>query len=150
MFYVYLSGKIRNISYEEGTGWRDEATRVLHDESGGLVETLDPMRNKEELEGMTAMPRGTKNMFCQSRNVFARDCWDVRLADIVLVDLRAGNGRFTMFEMGMAYGLETPIILVSDNPAVDDSICLEYSPIAVFSELEPALDLILSMANRKV
>ncbi len=88
-------------------------------------------------------------MFAQPRNVFARDCWDVQHADIVLADLRAGNGRFTMFEIGMAYGLGIPIVLVSDNPTVDDSVCLQFAPAAVFSELEPALDLILSMCNRK-
>ncbi len=149
MYQVYLSGKIRNISYDEGTGWRNVATDVLRSESHGRIEPLDPMRNKEHLVGSAAMPRESAEMFAQARNVFARDCWDVQQADIVLADLRAGNGRFTMFELGMAYGLGIPIILVTDNPEVDDSICLQYAPVAVFSELDPALDLILSMCNCK-
>lgn len=149
MFYVYLSGKIRNISYGEGTHWRNHATEVLYSESDGLIETLDPMRDKQFLAGSASMPRSTENMYAQPQNVFARDCWDVRQADVVLADLRAGNGRFTMFEIGMAYGLGIPIILVSDNPEVDDSICLQFAPAATFSDIDPALDFILSMCNRK-
>lgn len=149
MIKVYLSGKIRNISYTDGTDWRNIATEILQTESGGDVETLDPMRNKEFLAGSDAMPRSTEHLYAQPRNVFARDCWDVRQCDIVLADLRTGNGRFTMFEIGMAYGLGKPIVLVSDNPEVDDSICLQFAPAAVFSTLEPALDFILSLANRK-
>ena len=148
MFRVYLSGKIRNISYDLGTSWRDEATEYLSQHTFGAVETLDPMRDKETLAGVESMPRSTDDMFCQPRNVFSRDVWDVRLADIVLADLRAGNGRFTMFELGMAFALNIPIILVSDNPEVDDSLPLVHAPAAIFSNPTDALDYIISMVNR--
>lgn len=145
MVKLYLCGKIRNIDYDTGTQWRDYVTRELRE---GGVETLDPMRNKESLAGAASMPREGDDLFRQPRNVFARDVWDVRQCDILLADLRWGNGRFTMFEIGMAYGLGKPVILVTDNPERDDSICLTFGATAVFDNLNDAIDMILSMANR--
>lgn len=147
MISVYLCGKIRNISYDQGTDWRNVAAMYLEEESDGEVRVLDPMRNKENLAGAEHMPRNTEAMFCQTQNVWARDVWDVRHCDILLADLRWGNGRFTMFEMGMAYALGKPIILVTDDPARDDSICLQYAPAAIFDNLDDALTFILSMGN---
>lgn len=142
---IYLAGKVRNISYEAGTSWRKEATGVLHHYG---IQTLDPMRDKETLEGVEAMPRSTEDMFCQPQNVFARDVFDVRQADVVLVNLNGGNGRFTMFELGMAYALGKPIILVSDDPDRDDSLPLVFAPAVIFHTLDDALEFITSMDGR--
>lgn len=149
MVKVYLSGKIRNIDYVSGTEWRDHATQILLDESGGKVETLDPMRNKEHLSGLAAIPRESDSIYTKAGNVFTRDVWDVRQCDIVLAVMREEAGRFTMFELGMAYALNKPIILVTDDRKRDDSICLTEGSSAIFDDLYSALDFILSLANCK-
>jgi nucleoside 2-deoxyribosyltransferase len=147
MTKVYLSGKIRNIDYLSGTEWRDHATQILLDESGGKVETLDPMRNKGHLAGFTAMPRESDSIYSKADTVFTRDVWDVRQCDIVLVMLQEDAGRFTMFELGMAYALNKPIILVTNDRKRDDSISLTEGSSAIFDDLYSALDFILSLAN---
>lgn len=85
---VYLCGGITGMGYDEATDWRRIVTEDLKDVG---IETIDPMRGKEELDYVQNF---SGNGFSQAMHPIAtakaivgRDYFDVERCDIVLANL---------------------------------------------------------------
>lgn len=104
---VYLAGHILGLSYDEATAWRDEATQRL----GALgYSVYAPMRAvRDRLEGYAEMPTELAGA-----HAFARDTYDVKRADVVVVNLLESDEATvgTTFELGMAWALGKFVIVV--------------------------------------
>jgi nucleoside 2-deoxyribosyltransferase len=117
---VYAGGPITGLSCDEAIEARDRLERLLPD----WVQLLSPMRNKEHLKGETVLHslgynRDTFETAAQhlatSKGIVARDTFDFKRAGIMIADFTRGKDRAsigTVCEMGIAYALGKPIIVV--------------------------------------
>lgn len=113
---VYLAGPISGLSYEGAVDWREYAEERLSDTLGPFVDPRSPMRMKEHLKHVEEFrPTGyDTEEIMDSRAVVARDIFDVRTADVILMNLahveRVSVG--TMIELGAAAALNKLVVTV--------------------------------------
>lgn len=114
---VYLAGPITGLSYDGAVDWRETFQREAEALERG-IECKSPMRLKEHLSDVTEFSGvgydTSADTIMDSRAVVGRDIWDVRTADVVLMNL-AGAERIsigTMCELGFAAALNKLIITV--------------------------------------
>ena len=109
--YVYLAGPITGQSYGGASGWRSYAADNLAD---GIV-PLSPMREKGHLANEAEIAASYEDtLFSCARNFSARDEYDVRRSDALLVNF-AGAEKVsigTVLEIGLARGLNKPCVAV--------------------------------------
>lgn len=154
-FKVYLAGPIEGESYEGATGWRDEAAGVLRERSRSLVQGYSPMRSKGYLSAETTVgfradgsPASYTQALSTSKGITCRDSFDVRTSDVVLVNAlplpHASTG--TTLEIGMAYALAKPVVLVAepDHPLALHPMSSEMCQFIV-PTLEEGLDTVLAL-----
>lgn len=120
---VYLAGAIAGLRGFEATDWRHEAADQLAVRS---VETLDPMRAKQVLEGPGRISNDFQDYagyghFFTSRGIMVRDFTDVKRCDALLVNLRTAErpSLGTVMELAWAYAFQKPAVVViedSGNP----------------------------------
>ena len=48
--FIYLSGGITGLTYEQSVAWREEVSVMLAGWSGGAIRTFSPMRGKRYLK----------------------------------------------------------------------------------------------------
>lgn len=140
MLKVYLAGPIGGLSYEEATnGWRMRATSILSD---SRIRVYSPMRYKEALAGTECLDdQKYDRPLTTPPAILARDTYDVRSADILLVNL-AGSKRVsigTMVELGIAHALNKPMVIVNDavNP-VHSGPFIDALSVFRFTDLDEA------------
>lgn len=114
--YVYLAGPINGDSYEKARyGWREEFSKLLSKD----IIPLSPMRQEGHLKEVTELSCLPYNdhFWSKQRMVVAKDLFDVKRADVILVYLkdtsRASLG--TVSEMAWAYLLGKPTVLVMEK-----------------------------------
>ena len=111
---VYLAGPITACSYDRATDWRNYIRERL---DGGIV-GVSPMRNFDHLRGeQNISDHYVQSVLTTPAAIMARDSFDVRRADMLLVNL-LGTERVsigTMLEVGMAYALNKPIVLLIEE-----------------------------------
>jgi nucleoside 2-deoxyribosyltransferase len=116
---VYLAGPITGISYGEAVDWREHARKFLR-EFG--IDGYSPMRAKDYLRGekQIASFYQADTPLSTSRGIMTRDRWDVRTADLVLVNVlhaqKVSIG--TVMEIAWADMLRTPVVLVAEEQNV--------------------------------
>jgi len=111
---VYLAGAITGERYDGATDWRERVATEL-DYVG--ITAFSPMRGKEYLD--TEKPIAAEysdRILSNSRAIMTRDFFDVRRADLLLVNLlgtrKASIG--TTMEIAWGYQLQKPIVLVME------------------------------------
>lgn len=125
MVLIYLAGGIGGLSYQEATGWRSEVSYILGKFSG--IGTLDPMRAKESLSGEKTIANTYQALGFTGREIFDRDLADIRSANVLLVNLLPNPTSLgTLFELGYAYSLGKPCVVVCpphylDHPFISQS-----------------------------
>jgi nucleoside 2-deoxyribosyltransferase len=111
---VYLAGPIAGLTYGECSGWREYARERLRAEG---INAYSPLRGKEYLDTVGRLSGDAKQyqhlgVFATSKAIMTRDSFDVRRADVVLVNLlgadRVSIG--TMFEIAWAYDRHIPVV----------------------------------------
>lgn len=111
---IYLAGPITGTSYSGCTDWREH---FIQNSPEGLV-GLSPMRLKDYLRGETMVQDQYEEsvLSCQ-RGIFARDSWDCRRCDAILVNLlgadRVSIG--TVMEIAWGHTFNKPIVLVMEK-----------------------------------
>ena len=111
---VYLAGPITGTTYSGCTDWREH---FCQNAPKGLV-GLSPMRSKQYLTEETeiADQYHESPLSCQ-RGMFARDSWDCRTCDAILVNLlgadRVSIG--TVMEIAWGHAFHKPIVLVMEK-----------------------------------
>lgn len=116
---VYLAGPITGLDYRGATDWRESFTFFMNQvREAEHIECKSPMRLKEHLSNVKEFVGtgydDTPDKIMDSRAVVGRDVWDVRTADVVLINL-TGADRVsigTMCELGFAAALNKMIITV--------------------------------------
>lgn len=112
---VYLAGPITGVSYGAAVDWREQARMFL---APFGVLGYSPMRAKDYLQDESVIKSfyQADTPLSTSRGIMTRDRWDVRTADLVLMNLlgaqRVSIG--TMMEAAWADLLRTPIVLVME------------------------------------
>lgn len=112
---IYMAGPITGLSYKGATDWREAFRNHLLFDGRGDITCLSPMRLKEHLAHVDSLEAtGYDDEVLDSRAVVGRDVWDVRSADVILVNL-AGAERIsigTMCELGFAAALNKMIVTI--------------------------------------
>lgn len=116
-FLVYLAGPITGLSYDGAVDWRRHASRTLRFGSDGRIETLSPMRHKEELAGRKEILHSYEdNVLSSRRGIFYRDRLDCTRSDLVLVNMigatRVSVG--TVMEIAWAHIASIPVVLAME------------------------------------
>lgn len=119
-FTVYLAGPITGCTYDGCTDWRGSVIDKL---PNGIV-GLSPMRHKEYLIertsgdnlGHVADSYSDSVLSCQ-RGIFARDSWDCRRCDAILVNMLGAEkvSIGTVMEIAWGHAFNKPVILVMEK-----------------------------------
>lgn len=114
---IYLAGPITGSTYSGCTDWREY---FMRNSDEGLV-GVSPMRHKTYLNNGDEFTQIGDSypesvLSCQ-RGIFARDSWDCRRCDAILVNLlgadRVSIG--TVMEVAWAYAFNKPVVLVMEK-----------------------------------
>lgn len=111
---VYLAGPITGTTYGECTDWREYARKLLETD----IACFSPMRGKTYLLNETSVKDTYDQIVLSSqRGIFARDSFDCRRCDAILVNLtgavRVSIG--TVMEIAWANAHNKVIVLVMEK-----------------------------------
>jgi len=117
---IYMAGPITGCLQEETTDWRDYVIERLHKNIIGV----SPLRGEPAPEeGQRYTPQEMDSKFRTPKAIAAKNHYDTHNCDAVLAYLpleynkrRPSYG--TVFELGWATGVQTPTILVTDDPMI--------------------------------
>lgn len=112
---VYLAGPITGLKGSEAKDWRIKAKEALKNS----FRVLDPLRGKG-IEDSKTICNYTMKGPRTVRAIFHRDYYDVKRADVILVNLNGPKSLGTMAEMAWAFAWQKPIIAVFDLRFFDD------------------------------
>lgn len=113
-FIVYLAGPITGCSYDGCTDWRELAMKKFPE---GVV-GLSPMRSKEYLIGKTTVAdQYDEKVLSTQRGIFARDSWDCRRCDAILINMLGAEtvSIGTVMEIAWAHAFNKPVVLVMEK-----------------------------------
>lgn len=151
-FIVYTAGPIAGVSYGESTDWREYVRKELA-RLDPSIRAASPMRGKEYLASMAAMPSSnfhlanlsTKHSLSTPSAILGRDRMDVMRADLLLVNFLGATkvSIGTCCEVAWADLLRKPVVLVmEDEGNVHDHPFITGNCAFRFNSLEQAVELI--------
>lgn len=140
---VYLAGPITGLSFQGCTDWREYATKEL---AKAGIRGLSPMRAKHYLAHLQSIS-GTGEEYAElgvlstQKSVAARDRFDTRTADLVLMNLLGAEkvSIGTMIEAGWADAFRVPIVLVIEPTNIHHHMMLREIAGFVVPTLDEAL-----------
>jgi len=121
-YLIYLAGPITGLTWEQATQWRKNMINRFADASicgGRNYICLSPLRGKEYLDKETDIKdEYVQHKMSTQKVITRRDLNDVYRSDLIIVNLlntsRISIG--TILEIGAAAILNTPIILIMEEP----------------------------------
>lgn len=140
---LYLAGPLTGRTFDEAANWRQEVRKHLA-ATAPHIRCLDPMRGKPYLQnaaeiGAHLYHRGPLG----PRAIVARDLWDLRRADIVMMNLAGAESPSVgcMVELGIAYSNDclTVVVLDSDEGNPHDHIFVHALASAVVPSVDKAI-----------
>ena len=149
-FTVYLAGPITGCTYGDCTDWRGW---VIDNLPQGIV-GLSPMRHKEYLLERTSgadlghvADQYPDFVLSSQRGIFARDHWDCKRCDALLVNMqdaeRVSIG--TVMEIAWAHAYGKPIVLIMEDGSIHDhSMLREACPFRV-KDLDEAVEVLSAL-----
>lgn len=149
-YLIYLAGPITGLSYEGCTDWREDV--IIGFEVGtSHIQGVSPMRTKQYLTGETTIGDSyEQHIMSSQRGIFARDTWDVRRCDALLVNLlgatRVSIG--TVMEIAQAKELNKPIVLVMEKGNIHDHAMLREACPFITDDLDVGVDVIMSLFSK--
>lgn len=115
---VYLAGPIAGTTKYESLCWRGDVAAALEERE---IETLSPMRHKEDLAMLPEIARDfneykDRGIFCTSRGIMDRDRADVMRCDALLVNLLGTDkpSLGTIMELAWADILRKPVVVAME------------------------------------
>ena len=113
---VYLAGPISGLTYDGAESWRHYVKSSCQHPD---IKWYSPLRYQEHLrQNGTLLATHCDNNPMTSRNgIMTRDAWDVQTCDAMLCNLLEFPyiSKGTLIEIGMAYALRKPTILVMED-----------------------------------
>lgn len=116
---VYLAGPISGLSYRESIRWREYVVRQYAFPTGGPVKILgfSPLRFKSYLNGEEVLDHVYPHVLSTQRGITARDFYDCRNCDLLLVNLleapKVSIG--TVMEIDCAFQHKIPVVLAMEE-----------------------------------
>lgn len=147
-FLVYLAGPITGLTFDGAKDWRADARAVLKGMSKGMIESLDPMRNKEYLSKEHILGDSYPTLMSSQRGIYGRDRFDCLRADALLVNMigatRVSIG--TVMEIAWADSMKKPIVLaMEDEGNLHDHAMLREACYWQTSSLDEAMATLVSI-----
>lgn len=154
MSKVYLAGPILGQTYEQARfGWRKEVA----DKFDPGIEPLSPMRQEghlAELPGKITDQKvdGFNHIFSHGQMIFQKDLLDIKMADIVLVNLLGAKkvSKGTLVEIGLAFAFGKTIIVVMEPEGNIHDHPFVRQPAMVVGTLDEAVLIINAMLSTGV
>ena len=137
---VYLSGPISGCSWGECTDWRKAVAEELLDRG---IRSADPLRGKDYLSGLPAMPHSVDNPMSTPHGIVGRDYHDTARCDLTPVNL-LGTTKVsigTVWEIGVACANRKPVIVVMEPGNIHDHPMVRESAYAVVGTMEEGIRL---------
>jgi nucleoside 2-deoxyribosyltransferase len=154
MKFCYLAGPITGLTYAQAEyGWRTEFEAwITRHHYCGKVKGLSPLRGKGYLESQGVLAKQYLNLheLSSPQGIVRRDFNDVKTCDAVLANF-LGTTKVslgTSWEMGAAYALQKPVVVILEKGSVHDHPFIAQSASYTFSTFEeamPALMLLLGI-----
>ncbi len=145
----YLFGRISELTYNQATGWRNEATKLLCP----YFTLLNPMRDKRELQGVGKLSGAyPEHLLCRAEAIVLRDETDLQRCDVALGYSSRDNhpGKCSWMEMGYLWALRKPMVLIAESADSElrDNAFLQRLPRLMFvADLEEAATVLTSLFN---
>lgn len=145
----YLAGPIKNLSYEEATDWRDEATGFL---AGYGIQGVSPMRFKAHLRYEEAIAGSYEGSTMSSqKGLTARDHNDVYTCDLVLANFLGAEipSLGTALEFGWASAYRKPVVMVAEEDNVHQHPMLREVAGFIVPTLQQALSVVIAVLDAR-
>ena len=137
---IYLAGPIAGKNYKEATEWRNYAADQLNRYG---VSARSPMRGKEHLASVEKFTNQgyEENPLSSQSGIVTRDRFDVRTADVVLMNLVGANTSSlgTAVELGWADAWRIPVVAILDINNSANPMCHAFVK-ELASIIVPTLD----------
>lgn len=147
---VYLAGPITGYSFTEATDWRERAISELELRSGGTIVGVSPLRKKSYLKHENNLGHSYEDWPLSSqRGIFARDRYDCKRADAILVYLADSQKVSIGTVMEIAWGVDNniPIVLVMEKGNTHDHPMIREACPFIVDTLEYGIDVILAVVG---
>ena len=143
--FCYLAGPITGCTEDQAVDWREYVKSKLNRNIIGV----SPLRGEPAPENGTYTPTD-QSKFRSSKAIAAKNHYDTHNCDVVLAYLpketnenRPSYG--TIFELGWATGIQTPTILVTDDPTIREHPLFDAKINWIVSNLDDAIEIINTM-----
>ena len=145
---VYLAGAITGSSFDGATSWRQIAIERLAD--SGIV-GVSPLRGKAYLSHLDQITDDNaaqiNSLMSGQRGIMARDHFDCKRADAVLVNLlgaeRVSIG--TVMEIAWAWDARIPVVAIRERGCMHEHAMLNEATDFRVDSLDEALNLIVTL-----
>jgi nucleoside 2-deoxyribosyltransferase len=131
---IYLAGGINGLTEEQAFGWRKRVTALLKPLG---VQCLNPIKSEDFNKFSTGGKFNEGDMTC-----YWKDKFDVKRADIVIVNMENTKSYGTIVEIGWASALGKLIIVINPKGITHPFIIAEAIQVET---LEQAVELIKEM-----
>ncbi len=143
---IYLSGNIAGIDAEEAVERFNRNSKILSelDLCGESIRILNPLRGKivyPRVDG-TASKTGSTFAYYEPNEITHRDLWDIMSADIVVADI-TNSSLGVGAELGVAWYLRKPIVVVTDNADVREHPFIQTFALKIVNTIGEARDFLL-------
>ena len=145
--YVYLAGPMTGLAWGDISGWRETATRLLLNEG---IATRSPLRAKPHLR--QSLPPDMEARWISWPAVLGRDFNDVSNAAAVLMNLSQATPTIslgTMVELGWAYALRVPVVLITGNNPQYKHPFTRAVPLEIVTTVEAGVEAIAELLGRR-
>ncbi len=144
--YVYLSGPIAGLTYDQSEDWRTRAKALLDSDT---IKTLSPLRAKEALRSVGAIT-GTGQEYAHltplatARGIMTRDRFDTMRSTVVLVNLFGAKkvSIGTVMEIAWADAARIPIVLVMEPGNIHEHVMISEAIGYRTTSLEEACEIV--------
>ncbi len=137
MYYVYLAGPIRGLTYGDATSWRSLASMWLWEQSAGQIKCLSPMRQEKSLAKIDGPLNDAYEgeLLSSQRGITVCDRFDCMRADLVLANFLSAKSVSigSVIEIAWADANRIPIVLSIENSGNphDHAMLRELCPLRV-------------------
>ena len=140
---LYLAGPMTGHTFDEVIGWRDYVRQHLTT-AAPHVRCLDPMRAKDHFQDAGRIgPEHYHRGMLEPRAIVARDFWDLRRADVMMLNLTGADvpSIGCMVELGFAHANSclTVVILEPGDRNPHDHLFVHALASAVVHSLDDAI-----------
>ncbi len=144
-YLIYLAGPITGLTWPEATEWRVEAHNRFADasmSSNNKYICLSPLRGKEYLKDETDIKHSyDEHQLSSAKMINSRDMFDVKRSNLLIVNLKNAKrvSIGTVLEIGAAFILGKPIIVIMEPDNVHKHSMLSEQATAIVDDLDAAI-----------